>query len=222
MDRHVSVPLYVGAFFLSLAIFLIGIYIGSLIDQSNLDQISGDILVATEKVKSINLLLLAEGNSTSFCPVYLSEISSVESDVEKMGHKLTYLEEEKDIYDTELKKEYFILEAESYLLSKKAKTLCDDKSVLLLYFYSNTNCSICYDQGIDVLKARDNILTGEKFIKIYSFDGTIGSPVAEALMAEFNVTGYPTIIIDNVKYEGRLNTAEIYEIFQNHSNSQAN
>jgi hypothetical protein len=200
MERKVSLSLYAGAFVISLAIFLIGVYVGHLIDTSSMEDISGDLSRVSQKVASVQLLLLMEGNSSSFCPVYKSELGSIDSEVEKMGHKLSYLEEQKGVYDNALKKKYFILEAESYLLSQKVRQLCSDDAVLLVYFYSNTNCSKCREQGIEILKAKDGLDSENITVKLYSFDGDLGSPVADAFKGRYNITSYPSIVINSETY----------------------
>jgi hypothetical protein len=201
MERKVTVPIYVGAFLVSLLIFIIGIYVGSLVDQNNMNSLQGDVSSISESVASVQLLLLSEGNSSSFCPVYSSELQSIDQQVETVGYKLSYLEDEKQVYDNDLKKRYFLLEAESLLLSKKIQGLCGSQSVLLINFYSNSNCSSCKDQGTEVLRARDQLEPGTD-VKLFSFDGDIGSPVAAALMSEYNVTSYPTIVINGKAYPG--------------------
>jgi hypothetical protein len=202
MKRTVSVPIYAAAFAISLAIFLVGIYIGTLIDQANIRSISDDVSNISEKVASIQLLLLAEGNSSAFCPVYSSSLDSIDGDVERIGYKLTYLEDEKGVYDAELKKKYFIVEAESYLLSQKVRSLCGDDSVLLINFYSNADCERCRDQGVEILKARDALSSSGIDVKLFSFDGEIGSPVAEAFAMQYNVTSYPSVVINGRTYGG--------------------
>ncbi len=210
MKRDLSVPIYAAAFVMSLAIFVVGIYIGTLIDASNISSISEDVSNISEKVASIQLLLLSEGNSSSFCPVYVSELDSIDMDVERIGYKLTYLEDKRGIFDSELKKKYFVVEAESYLLSQKVKTLCGDDSVLLINFYSNKGCARCAEQGTEVLKARDALAqdggsggaNASLDVKLFSFDGELGSPVAESLEAQYNITGYPSIVINGKTYRG--------------------
>ena len=201
MERKASLPLYAAAFVISLVIFFVGIYIGQLIDQSNLQSVSAEVERVSQKASSLQLLMLMEGNS-SFCPVYLSELSSVSDEVEKVGYKLSYLEDEKHAYDPELKKQYFVLEAESYLLSKKARQLCGDRSVLLMYFYSNGGCASCRQQGNDILAARDAAETGNVSVKLFSFDGDLGSPVADAFANQYNITTYPSIVVNDRVYPG--------------------
>lgn len=203
MQRKLSVHVYVGAFIISLLIFLIGIYVGYALDSTNIAGLTDEVSSVSEKVAAVQLLLLSEPNSSSFCPIYSSELDKLDQQIEKIGYKLTYLEDERNIYDDELKKKYFILEAESYLLSKKVKFLCSDNRTLLIHFYSNKNCGqICKDQGISVLQARDQ-LAGEGIeVKLFSFDGELGSPIAEALETEYNITKYPTLVVNGKTYSG--------------------
>ncbi|MBU0591102.1 hypothetical protein KKF81_03470 [Candidatus Micrarchaeota archaeon] len=214
MERKISVPLYAGALIISLVIFIIGIFVGQIIDASNLQTISEDLSHVSQKVASINLLLLMEDNSSSFCPVYMEQLQSIDQEIEIVGHKLTYLEEEKNIYDSELKKDYFVQEAESYLLSKKAKQLCNDSSILLVYFYSNVDCASCQDQGIEILKARDELLGKGITVKIYSFDGDMGSSVAESLMTQYNIVSYPSIVVNGAVYSGYKDSNAVSSIIQ--------
>lgn len=210
MERKVSFHLYIGAFVISLIVFLTGIFVGTLLDSASAERISGDITDVSQRLYSVQLLILMEANSSSFCPVYLSELDAIDKDVENFGYQLTYLEEEKGVYDDELKKQYFVLEAESYLLSKKVQGLCGDDSVLLIHFYSNKNCSDCREQGEEILKARDAVPDAN--VKIFSFDGDMGSPVAEALMNQYRIREYPSIVINGKKYSGYRAAEEIQEL----------
>jgi ribosomal protein S27AE len=198
---------------MSLAIFILGVYIGSVFDSSSLSGLSDEVSTIETKVASVQLLLLSEGNSSSFCPVYHSELDSIDAEIEKVGHKLTFLEDERGVFDNDLKRKYFVLEAESYLLSKKVSGLCGDDSVLLIHFYSNKNCGRCRDQGTEILKARD-ALEGKVDVKLFSFDGELDSPVAEAFEAEFNVSGYPSVVIDERTYPGYRASDELQSLIK--------
>ncbi|MFN7991572.1 MAG: hypothetical protein U0R44_05425 [Candidatus Micrarchaeia archaeon] len=211
MERKITVPLYAGAFLLSLAIFVSGIYIGSAIDNTNLNNVAVDVSTISEKVASVQLLLLSEGNASSFCPVYSSELRSIDNEVEKVGYKLSFLEDEKGVYDNDLKRKYFLLEAESYLLSKKVRSLCGSSSILLINFYSNKDCARCREQGTEILKARD-ALAGSSDIKLFSFDGELDSPVAESFEKEYNITGYPSVVIDGKTYPGFHDSAQLQKL----------
>ncbi|NYZ74252.1 hypothetical protein H0O00_03855 [Candidatus Micrarchaeota archaeon] len=217
MERTVSVPLYIGAFLMSLAIFLLGIYIGSTMDSSHLASISEDVSSVSDRVASVQLLILMEGNSSAFCPVYSSELDAIDNDVEKMGYMLTYLEDEKGVFDNELKKKYFVLEAESYVLSRKVNDLCGDDSTLLINFYSNKDCGRCKEQGTEILQARDELAAGGVGVKLFSFDGELNSSVADALEAQYGVSGYPSVVIDGKTYSGFRTSDELKALIKGSS-----
>ncbi|MBD3210167.1 hypothetical protein GF318_02190 [Candidatus Micrarchaeota archaeon] len=209
MKRKMSLSLYGAAFLISLAVFIAGVFVGSVLDTTSTQTISEEISRVSERVSSVQLLLLMEANSSSFCPVYLSELESIDEDVENFGHRLSYLESEKNVHDVELKKQYFVLEAESYLLSQKVRGLCGDDSVLLVHFYSNSNCSRCEEQGAEILRARDGL---DRNVKLFSFDGDIGSPVAEAFMNRYNIRTYPSVVINGKRYSGFRSAEELQEL----------
>ncbi|MBN1170320.1 hypothetical protein JXA56_04805 [Candidatus Micrarchaeota archaeon] len=211
MARKLSLTLYGTAFLISVVIFLSGVFVGSLIDRAALGDLSGNVKDISAKVSSLQILLLMEGNSSAFCPLYLSELQSIDEDMESLGYKLSYLEEEKNAQDPELKKEYFIVQAQSYLLSRKVNEICNDRKVLLINFYSNKDCELCREQGIEILKARNQL---DIPLKLYSFDGDLGSPVVDAFKEKYMVRSYPTIIINEKRYPGYHSADEIAELIR--------
>jgi hypothetical protein len=121
----------------------------------------------------------------------------------------------------ELKKKYFILEAQSHLISKKINSLCNDSSILLINFYSNKNCERCKEQGIEVLKARD-ALERKVAIKLFSFDGDLDSPISQSYKNQYGISQYPTLIINDKEYEGFYSAQQLVEILSKTNNQMTN
>ena len=209
MERKISTSLFALAFILTVIVFSAGVFVGSLIDQTNQNILSDEVIDISSKLESTQLLMLLDENSSAFCPIYMSQLDSINDEVEKIGHKLAFLEDEKDVVDVPLKKSYFVLEAQSYLLSKKLNSRCGENSTLLLYFYSNVNCSGCAVMGNDILAARDALSNEGETIKIYSFDGEFGSPIADALKAQYGVHTYPSIVVDGKLISGQIGQEQI-------------
>ncbi len=201
MNRKISLPIYVTAFVLSLAIFGIGLYSGMIMDDANLASIEERVDGLSQRTSSVQLLLLMEGDSRDYCPIFRSELSSIDEEVDKLGYELTFLEENKKAYDPALKKEYFMLEAGSFSLAKKVAEICGDDINTLLYFYSNEDCERCEEQGIEIMRFKDS-QENDTLIKIYSFDGDLGSPVAEAMMDKYDVHQYPSIVMNGKLHSG--------------------
>lgn len=217
MARRISLTLYVIAFIVAAAVFSIGIFVGKTIDDAVVDDISGDVSSLSQRLTMTQLLWLLEEDNSNFCPVYLSELEEVDSQREYLGQMLTVLEEKKQIYAPETKKEYFLLETQSYLLAKKLGNIClEEEDIFVLYFYSNEECERCGEQGNAILMARDESENSDK-IRIYAFDGDLGSPVVDAFMKQYNITEYPSVVINENVHSGFIPKEELLGEFSNDS-----
>ncbi len=213
--RPFSYPMYLIALLITAVIFAIGVYVGTILDRGSLDNLSLDVSQSIQRLESAQLLFFLD-ESASFCPVYADELEKLEADTNRIGQKLNLLED-KGAVDLGLKKQYFSLEAQSYLLSKKVKEKCATRDVLVLYFYSNTECAQCRNQGEELEAVRDETLVKSAnayHIRLYSFDGDIGSPVAEALKEKYDVSRYPSIVVNDQVYEGYQDQEALRRIFQ--------
>ena len=205
--RRISVPIYLAAFVISALIFAVGVYVGTVVDEAVKGSIGDDLERVSERVTASGLLVLLE-DSPSFCPVYLDELDKLDEETERIGYKLAYAEDVRGVHDTELKKEYFLLEAQAYFLSKKVGEHCEDGSTLVLYFYSNAECEECAGQGKELDEARGEV----EGLKVYSFDGGLESPIAEALEDKYGVDSYPSLVIGEKKYSGPIPSEQIVRI----------
>ena len=204
MKRTLSIPLYFLALAITLLVFAIGVYIGTAIDTANLDSIQRNLDEVGSGVSSLEFLLLSE-DPQFFCPVYLDELNRINTDIERIGQRLTLLEEEKGIVDAELKRRFFLLEMNSYLLSQRVNTQCTQNITLIMYFYSNQACAECARQGVELTESRRQ--AGD--VHTYAFDGDLGSPIVTALKDKYNVTSYPTIVIDDRVFEGFVDASRL-------------
>ncbi len=209
MERKLSVHIYFIALILSALVFAAGVAIGNYLDDYNRAKISDDISKTHERLASVQILSLMEDNSSAYCPLYLSNLHEIDTEVEDTGYKLTFLENVKMVRDDELKKKYFVLEGESYLLSKKAKQLCNDSSVLVINFYTNNNCPDCVALGNNIISARDALSSQNVSLRLFSFDGTIGSPIADSLKNQYNISTYPSLVINEKVYSGPIDSDHI-------------
>ncbi len=209
-QRKLSVPLYLGAFVVTALIFMLGIYVGNYISEISRQGMSGDIERISSKLSGTQLLFLLD-NSSAFCPVYNDELSKLDADTESIGQKLAFLEDKYGTIDEKLKLQYFVLETESYLLSKRVNEKCNEDSLLVLYFYSNKDCKDCKQQGESLLAAKNS---ANKNVKIYSFDGELNSPVVTALKIRHSISTYPSVVVDDVLYSGLQTKEQLSGLFE--------
>lgn len=204
MKRKLSIKLYALAFIISIIIFGIGIYVGEIFSKANLEKMEVSVEKTSQRLYSLELLLLSD-EPELFCPVYIENLGVIDNELESIANKLTYLEEVKGFTDVDLKKQYFIIEVNSYLLAKKINEKCKQNATLILYFYSNERCEKCVEQGAELTEARHAVNN----TRLYSFDGDLGSGVADALKAKYNITDYPTIVINDKVFRGYMDREQL-------------
>ncbi len=208
--REISLSLYIAAFIISVVLFSAGIYVGKAMEIGNVTGLSEGISLANSKMNSIELLYLMGEDSATLCPVYRSELQKLDTQTESLGYQISYLED-KGTRDPELKRQYFMLEASAYLLSQKVMTRCSGTAnySTVLYFYNNRNCANCTAQGLALLDVKKKM--GDK-LRVYSFDGGLGSEIVDVLRLKYNVTVYPSLVINGQStYPGSRSTSWISE-----------
>ncbi|MCD6434402.1 MAG: hypothetical protein J7L14_02220 [Candidatus Diapherotrites archaeon] len=210
--RKISFHLYFSALIIAMVIFVAGLYLGFTISETARSALAEEMQDIEFTFYSSELLFLLEP-SVEFCPVYGEQLGLLDRKTAQIGAKLEYLENVKKEFDFDLKRKYFVLEAETYLLAEKFREICDYNYSLILYFYTR-DCEGCIEQGhiLDEVKRK----FGES-VRIYSFDLSIGSSVAEALARKYAVRKTPAVIVDGKLLEGLSSREEIEKnlIFHN-------
>ncbi|MCX8206106.1 MAG: hypothetical protein N3H30_02650, partial [Candidatus Micrarchaeota archaeon] len=203
------IPLYVLAFVITLMVFAVGFMLGTVYDGIVGEGIEGRISQLSSNALSMQMFFLME-NDSRFCDFYASELGRIDSDTEQLGYQIAFLEESKGFSDPELKDKYFLLEYASFLMSGRMREACGSGHKELLYFYSNKECGDkCIVQGRELLRAKEAL--GDR-VRIYSFDCTIGSPIATSLCKRHGVSAYPTIVYGNRSVIGPLTGNEVVEM----------
>ncbi len=198
---------YLLAFIITAALFGAGFYLGAHINSFFAEELSSEIQSLTEHMHSSELLFLLDDDL--FCPVYIAEQQNLNEESWAIGSTLEFMEKEKGYTDYELKKRYFQLEVRNYILGLKAKEICNLTTYHILYFYSNTDCPKCREQGNELTFLRNEV---GKQIRTYSFDGSINIAVVEALKERYNITGYPSLVVDGKNLYGFMTKEELKEI----------
>lgn len=206
MKRRVDIPLYFAAFIITAIIFGIGFWAGNVYDSFISQNIDQKLAETSSQALSLQLFFLMD-NDKEFCSFYTSELDKIDANTERLGNELTYLEETKNYANPSLKDKYFVLEAMSYVMSGKIKQVCNRNYSLVLYFYSNKFCGdACVEQGRELLKVKESL--GEK-ARIYSFDCTLDSPVANSLCSKYGIKNYPAVIIGRQQFNGLHKSNEL-------------
>ena len=195
--------------------FIIGILIGSQLTSERvkfLQESATEQAIDFESLQAQYLYVSFTNDNRSCAAVE----QTFEANVEQLEDTRKQLEEfikssqfNQESYN-QLKRRYIISQVRYYLLAKSTQEICERDIVTLFYFFSeDSNCSDCTNQGtvLTYLKRlfKDKLL-------VFSFDGTFEEePFIPILKKVYNVTEFPTVIVENQELHGLQNRDTLLE-----------
>ena len=190
---------YIFAFLITAVIFGTALYVSNTINDKKL----GEVRLAEDRL-ALNLLsnetqsaLLKETSCADVKNNYLTR------ELGDLGEKLSFAVSQNNPNNMEiqnLRRYYYLLEINDYLLMKSVTEKCGIRPTFILYFYGDReSCPECEKTGY-VLDALH-----EKYpdIRIYSFDYYSTEPAIRTLISIYHVEeNLPAVIINNDPYYG--------------------
>ena len=197
------------AFALACLIFILGVYLGTLITQEKVSEITNLEQETRLELESLSLEERLLEDYPCKDPEFLT------GKLNELGTKLTYLESQYDKNDPrilELKKPYTLLEIRHYLALKNMAEKCDYNSTLVLFFYSNSNEKI--DESAKQGFVLEYLRKKYENVKIYSFDADLDMDIIRTLKDINEITILPSTVIDGKVYAGFHDKDELEKIVQ--------
>ncbi len=217
MARPIHFKTYLIVGLVALLIFSLGFSMSMLVGNERIARVEKATKVQELNYKSLQfqqLYLNTLTNNTNSCPVFeLSlqrSINTLTDSLERMeAYKVSADFNRAEFED--LTRAYALDNLRYWLFASKTKELCNLDFVTILYFYSDQKCSICPDQGV-ILSYYKKLL-GERLL-VFPINIDLQSSEASVAMLEkrYNVTVYPTIIVEEKKYEGVVSKKELMPI----------
>lgn len=216
VERTTSTRLYIIAGIITLLIFLVGLFIGTTLTNERANAISTDnerqrLDIESTQLQYVYLSSLKDQEQS--CGAALKTLEININNLENTRKKLeTYISsaitENEDFIS--LKREYMIAELRYWILARQTQELCGRDAVILLYFYSNNDCSDCSSQGIILTNLKD--LFGEKLL-IFSIDADFSQePLISIIKENYKINELPTIIIYDKKFSGIQTEQELEKV----------
>lgn len=217
---------YATVFILTLAIFAIGLFLGTLMDNQRTKYFLEYNEIQKQNIRSMQLQFELNNlnigkdqclKTKSLFDYYLVEL---EDNRERLN---TYVKEAKiagDDFEI-LKRDYVLSQLNFWMLTMEMKNNCPDYSNFstIIYFYSSKEkCPTCADQGFNLdyykLKLKNDLL-------IFAIDEQFGQtePMIDMLKDIYMIKDFPTLIINGEKYEGLITQVELNEILCNISST---
>ncbi|MFA6515226.1 MAG: hypothetical protein WCT42_03095 [Candidatus Paceibacterota bacterium] len=200
---------YVIVLFITSTIFISGLWLSNYFSNKKIDQLKNiEGKISLDLMSSETQFSLLQEQS---CRDVSSTVLS--SELNSLADKISYSENNIGADDTDvvsLKKYYSLLEIKDYLLMKKIRERCGEKSIFILYFYKNDNCDDCTKQGYVLTSLR------EKYpeLRVYSFDYNLDLSAIRTMTSIYKVPDdLPAIVINGKVYSGFKSLEEIEKTF---------
>lgn len=211
MVREISTKKYIAAAAITILIFLLGVALGIIFDYQRIkwaEESSKGQELDTKSIQLQYFLLnsLPEQDNLSACAVMKVTLEESTKNLHYSLEKIESFKKEsifnKEKYE-QLQRGYMIDNIQYWTFARRARNTCKINILPILYFYSETKCDKCPDQGV--------VLT---FFKKKFGDSLLVFPInadlrekenlVEILESYYGVDEYPTIVIKDQKFEGMI------------------
>ncbi len=205
IKKQTNLGLIISAALISALLFAAGLAIGYGLNTqrlSDIEQRSAEMARAVQNLQ-LQLLFLDVLGKNASCPVLKQIMSYTVRNYEQLGGKLANKELEDYSKYQMLLKDYYIASINYWLLAKKLEQSCGQSYKTILFFISKSCDPLipnpCDDQAFVLTYLKQQM--GESLL-IFTISSDIQEPAIQALINYYNITEYPTIVIDEKVYTG--------------------
>ena len=210
-----SWKIIITALLITIALFGGGLMTGYTISKGALSSFDSSIEDIINDVENFQLqfLFLDVLGEDATCPLLEELVSDINTDSYDIGARLEKYGADKIDLDVEeyreLKKKYSRLLVGYWLLSKKMQDVCGSGTNTVVYFYEG-NCPECDTQGFILTHLKEKY--GERLL-VFALDGNIDEPSVQILKDYYDISIYPTIIVNGQSYGRLYTTDELEDLF---------
>jgi len=204
---------YLLAALLTALIFTLGLMLGLVIEGKRVDISQQNANEQRLDLSSLQLQyayidqLAQEGNCPALAKSFDTNVNTLESTRIRLESYYNGASVNKDEFDV-IRREYTIAQFNYWLFAKKYKDLCDADITTVIFFYDDDDkCDKCNDQGF-VLSYLKNVFD-EKLLNFAIYARYEDEPIVDIIRNTYDVTIYPTLIIEDEKVEGFLNRDDL-------------
>lgn len=197
-------------------VFFLGLTLGTILEYERYSWLKHENELQGANLESLQFLYLYLAHletSNVSCSVLHTTLDKSINDLGETLDKL--VQYRKDSFDKKeydiIKRRYIIDNFNYWFMAKRVKQLCEQDVVTILYFFSDTTCSICPDQGI-VLTHFKKKLGDQVLVFPIDVDLENTEPLIRVIKSQYNVTKYPTIVVEDKKFEGVVPVERLGEI----------
>lgn len=202
--REIRKRRYVLAGILTAMVFVLGLLLGLVIEGKRVGLVQDASEEAKVAISSLQLqyAFIDQLSQVGNCADFMNAFGKNVENLETARIKLSNYQDDATVNKKEfelLYRNYITSQVQYLLLSMKAKKLCSSDIVNVQYFFSE-ECKSCDDQSFVLTFLKQKF--GQRLF-IFGFDASFKKePLLNLMVSTYNVTGFPTLVIENVKYVG--------------------
>ncbi len=199
---------YVLAGILTAMVFVLGLLLGFVIEGKRVELVQD----ASEELKvdigslQLQYAFIDQLSQVGNCADFMNAFGKNVENLETARIKLSNYQDQATVNRKEfelLYRNYITSQVQYMLLSMKAKKLCSSDIVNVQYFFSK-DCKSCDDQSFILTFLKQKF--GQRLF-IFGFDASFkNEPLLNLMVSTYNVTDFPTLVIENRKYTGFMST----------------
>ncbi|MBN2458061.1 hypothetical protein JXB31_02935 [Candidatus Woesearchaeota archaeon] len=214
--RKLNKQNYYIAAILTLAIFVLGLLLGLVIEEKRTryveDKYEENRIIYSSSQLQYDFLSMLDDKD--LCPgVYKTFYTNVE-ELETIRIKLESYSEDamlnKESFEL-LEREYLLQEIRYWMLARKTQELCKNDIVTVLNFFSSdSECPRCNEQNFILTYLKKKF--GDRLL-IFSFNcEVVKEPMVEILMSTYGVSEFPALVIEGKTFQGFNDKEKLMEI----------
>ena len=214
IQRRISKSKYVLAGVMTFMIFSLGLTLGIILDNYRLKWADREIKKQEMEYSSLQfqylyISTLKAGNES--CAVLST---ALEKSTAQLGESLDrFLEYEKQTNINNgdyqiIRRQYLNDNLRYWFFARRAEELCDLDKVSVLYFHSLDYCEICPRQGV-ILTYFKKVFDDRLLVFPINVDLESEESMITILRSRYNVSTYPTLIVEDRRFEGVVEKNEL-------------
>ena len=207
---------YLAAFAITALIFTLGFFAGLVIDSQRAEYLMSAYNEQRIEYGSIQLQyqLIEQITRDGDCEALTATFEQNINNLENARIRLETYQQDATLNEAEfnlLSREYTHAQIRYYLLAERTQELCGEDIATILYFYSDSaQCPDCEDQAF-VLTYLKRLMQDR--LLVFSFNSLMveEEPTIRLLMNRYEITEFPTIVVNQEVYAGLTTRNELLE-----------
>ena len=212
MVRSFSKRRYFLAALLTLMIFVLGLMLGLVIEAKRLAYIQQQAKQQELDFLSLQLQYqyVDQLGQEKNCPAVAKTFDAAIESLEMARTRLESYTQNANINREEFKllqTDYTLAQIRYWLLAKRTRNLCHTEFAITMYFFSDDkDCPQCNEQSFVLTYLKKRLK--DKLLNFVIYEKQ-NEPMVDILKKTYNITEYPTLIVEDKKFQGFTPKEEI-------------